>query len=256
VQSGGQADRSPIAHPIKGDGAYLEVMDRRVFISGATGYVGARVTRELLSRNWAVTALARQGSERKLPPGCQVMIGNALNAATFRPSAAAYIHLVGTPHPAPWKGEQFRAVDLVSLKASLTAAVRAGVEHFIYMSVAHPAPVMKSYIEVRTECERCIRDAGLRATILRPWYVLGPGHYWPYAIKPVYALLERIPRTRESARRLGLVTIKQMTAAIVHAAENPPSEMRIVEVPEIRECELTKRDTSERGSFVRTMSAR
>ena len=25
-----------------------------------------------------------------------------------------------------------------------------------------------------------------RTTILRPWYVLGPGHRWPYALKPMY----------------------------------------------------------------------
>jgi uncharacterized protein YbjT (DUF2867 family) len=31
--------------------------------------------------------------------------------------------------------------------------------------------------EARTRCEEMIRESGLNATILRPWYVLGPGHY-------------------------------------------------------------------------------
>ncbi|HEX8243550.1 MAG TPA: hypothetical protein VF541_08645, partial [Longimicrobium sp.] len=74
-----------------------------------------------------------------------------------------------------------------------------------------------------------------RATFIRPWYVLGPGHRWAYALKPVYWLLERIPATREQARRLGLVTLDDMVAALVHAVENPPaSGLRVVEVPEIR----------------------
>jgi len=58
----------------------------------------------------------------------------------------------------------------------------------MYVSVAHPAPVMNAYIEPRMEVEAAIRAAGLNATILRPWYVLGPRHRWPYVLLPFYAL--------------------------------------------------------------------
>jgi uncharacterized protein YbjT (DUF2867 family) len=39
---------------------------------------------------------------------------------------------------------------------------------------------------------------------------------------------------RAGARRLGLVTLRQMTAALVLAVENPPRSVRIATVPEIR----------------------
>ncbi len=55
--------------------------------------------------------------------------------------------------------------------------------------------VMKAYQAARAEGERMIRESGLAATILRPWYVLGPGHRWPYALVPMYWLFERIPAT-------------------------------------------------------------
>jgi len=45
---------------------------------------------------------------------------------------------------------------------------------------------MKAYIAVREECEEIIQESGLNATILRPWYVLGPGHRWPYMLLPMY----------------------------------------------------------------------
>ena len=67
----------------------------------------------------------------------------------------------------------------------------------MYLSVAQPAPMMKAYIAVRAECEAEILTAGLNATILRPWYVLGPGHRWPYVLIPLYRVLEMIPSTRE-----------------------------------------------------------
>jgi uncharacterized protein YbjT (DUF2867 family) len=104
----------------------------------------------------------------------------------------------------------------------------------VYVSVAHPAPAMKSYIEARMEGEALIRDAGLNATILRPWYVLGPGHWWPVTLLPIYWLMERIPSTRERARQLGLVTLRQMTIALADAVDNPAKGERIVDVPGIR----------------------
>jgi uncharacterized protein YbjT (DUF2867 family) len=125
-------------------------------------------------------------------------------------------------------------VDFVSARESVAAGRAAGVAHFVYVSVAQPAPAMRAYVGVRARCEALVRDAGLDATFVRPWYVLGPGHRWPYLLVPMYALLERIPATRETARRLGLVTLDDMVAALVQAVESPPGGVRIVTVPEIR----------------------
>ncbi len=79
-----------------------------------------------------------------------------------------------------------------------------------------------------------IHESGLAATILRPWYVLGPGHRWPYALVPMYWLFESIPATRETAQRLGLVTLKEMVAALVRSVESPADGIRILDVPSIR----------------------
>src|SRR5262249_44729577 len=128
----------------------------------------------------------------------------------------------------------FREVDLVSVRESVVAATASSIRHFIYVSVAQPAPMMKEYQAVRAEGETLIRASGLNATILRPWYILGPGHRWPYLLLPFYWLFERVPATRASSQRLGLVRLRQMIRALVRAVENPVSGIRIVEVPEIR----------------------
>ena len=210
---------------------------RNVFITGGTGYLGKRLIPELLKRGHTVRALVRQGSEAKLPPGCQSITGDPLDKESFAPQispADTFVQLVGVPKPSPAKAAQFRAIDLVSIQQSVPAAVAAGIEHFVYVSVAHPAPMMKAYIEVRSEGERLIRESGLRATILRPWYVLGPDHRWPYLLVPAYKLFEMLPSTRESAQRLGLVTLQQMINALLDAVENPSNNHHIIEVPEIR----------------------
>jgi len=208
-----------------------------VFVTGGTGFMGRSVILQLLHRGYTVRALARHGSEHKLPYGCQVIAGSALDKDSYASQVApaeTFLQLIGVSHPNPSKGDQFRAVDLKSGLSAVDAARAAGVQHFVYVSVAQPAPIMKSYIAVRAEVEKNIRESGLNATILRPGYVLGPGRRWPLLLKPAYWLMERIPGTRDSAQRLGLVTLEQMVAALVHAVECPAQGIRILEVAEIR----------------------
>jgi uncharacterized protein YbjT (DUF2867 family) len=209
----------------------------KLFVTGGTGYVGRPLISELVQRGHEARALVRAGSEAKLPSGCCAVLGNALDANSYREHirpADTFVQLVGVSHPSPAKAAQFRSVDLASASSAIKAATEAGVQHFVYLSVAHPAPVMKAYIEVRTACEAMLRESGLNATILRPWYVLGPGHRWPYVLLPIYWLMECLPPTRQGARRLGLVTLEQMKRGLVHAVENPCRGVRVVEVPEIR----------------------
>ena len=134
---------------------------------------------------------------------------------------------------------EFRSIDLASALASISAATEAKVDHFVYVSVAHPAPAMKAYWQARVEAEEALSASGMNATVLRPWYVLGPGHRWAYALIPFYALFRWIPSTRESALRLGLVTLPQMLGSLVSAVESPAIGTRIVEVPEIRRAQVS-----------------
>ena len=208
-----------------------------IFVTGGTGYLGRPLIARLLERGHVVRALVRPGSEGKVPPGVQAVVGDALDRSTWSKTVApadTLVHLVGTPHPSPWKGAEFQRVDLRSIRASVDAARAGGIRHLVYVSVAHPAPVMRDYIAARTAGEAAVRASGIPATILRPWYVLGPGHRWPYLLLPAYWLLARLPSTAEAAQRLGLISQDEMVGALVHAVEHPAADVRIVGVPEIR----------------------
>jgi uncharacterized protein YbjT (DUF2867 family) len=216
---------------------------RRVFIAGGTGYIGSALLPILLERGHRVRVLVRPGSKAQLPAECEVVSGNPLDANSYRQlirPADTFIHLVGVAHPSRAKAAEFRAVDLISVREAVSACGELGVQHFVYLSVAHPAPlgIMKNYIAVRAQCEKMIEERRLNCSILRPWYVVGPGRRWPYLLMPFYKVCEWLPFARGAALRLGLVTLDELILALIDAVESPAQGGRVIEVPEIREAGL------------------
>ncbi len=214
-----------------------------ILITGGTGYIGQHLVPVLLARGHRVRVLARAQSLGRVPRGASGIVGDALDgasiAAALRPGDTV-IHLVGTPHPSPSKADQFEKIDLVSIRETVSAAKQVGIAHLVYVSVAQPAPVMQAYVWVRLLGEKMIGAAELPASILRPWYVLGPGHWWPKLIRPLYMLADMLPSLRPTVERLGLLNIEQMMTAMAYAVENPPAngQRRIYDVPAIRRARL------------------
>jgi uncharacterized protein YbjT (DUF2867 family) len=206
-----------------------------VFLTGATGYIGRHLIPELLGRGHTVRALVRPASAGKLAAGAEPVVGDALNAITFAHQIApsdTFVQLVGVAHPSPAKAQEFQSVDLASIRESVRAVNGSTVRHFVYLSVAMPAPAMKAYVAVREEGERLVRETAIPATFIRPWYVLGPGHRWPYAVLPAYWLWSLFDR--DTSARLYPVKLARVVRAMADAIENPPGGVRVIEAPEMR----------------------
>jgi len=212
---------------------------KAVFITGGTGYIGRRLIGLLLKKGYKVKALVRKGSENKLPKGCSYVTGDPFDASSFStaiPRGTTFVQLLGVAHPGPKKKEQFRIIDLASARASAVAAKQAAVQHFVYVSVAQTATsIMQDYQRCRAAGEAAIRATQMTATFIRPWYVVGPGHYWPLLFQPLFKMLEWIPATTKKAKALRLVTLKQMLHSLLYAIENPPGTcVNIMEIEDIR----------------------
>ena len=182
--------------------------------------------------------MVRKGSEHKVPAGAEIITGDPFDAITFQqsiPVGSVFVQLLGVAHPSPKKAQQFKDIDLRSVKASADAASNAGIAHFIYVSVAmEPSRLMEAYQGVRKEGEEYCMKKKLNCTFIRPWYVLGPRHWWPIILLPFYGLAELSPALRKKARTKALVTIKQMLNALMNTIESAPLPLRSLEIKDIR----------------------
>lgn len=150
----------------------------RIFVTGASGFVGRAVTARLLAEGHAVRALVRPGSLRPLnaTPGLETAAGDVSDAASLLPAARgcqAAVHLVGIIRergPAT-----FQAVHVEGTRHVLDACREAGVGRLIYLSALGAGRGTGTpYFRTKEAAEELVRASGLDWTILRPSVIHGP----------------------------------------------------------------------------------
>lgn len=155
----------------------------RVAVTGASGFIGHHLIRELRAAGHAACAVARPANENE----------------TWRtpPDAEVLVHLAGRAHVLHEKAANPRRAFLESnlglTQAVFRAAASAGVGRFIYMSSAGvlgsstppggltdnaPASPHDAYSQSKWETECWLREqasARMETVIVRPPLVYGPG---------------------------------------------------------------------------------
>lgn len=209
-----------------------------LFITGATGYIGTRLMNALIFEGFRMIALVRPGSEHKIPAGIEIIVADVFKPEDWIskvPEQSVFIHLIGVPHPSPVKKQLFESVDLRAARIVALAAKSIQARKFIFLSVAmEPSAIMKEFQKAKSSAEEYINSLNLPHVFVRPWYVLGPGHWWPYLFFPLFKLLECIPSTAKKAKAFGFITIRQMINSLKYILKHLDEVPDIVEIEEIK----------------------
>jgi NADH dehydrogenase len=154
-------------------------MGARVFVTGASGFVGSAVVRELAGRSFAVNALLRGKKLPEIGGDIREIRGDLSDAAALDEGlrdCAVVIHLVGIIMENPAKGVTFQSVHVEGTRSTLDATRRAGIKRYIHMSALGTRAGARSvYHQTKWEAEELVRASGLDWTIIRPSMIHGPG---------------------------------------------------------------------------------
>jgi NADH dehydrogenase len=153
-------------------------------LTGATGFVGRAVLRELIARGHQAVCLVRDreaflASARELPRDrIEVVSGSIFDTdslAAAAQGADAAIHLVGIIQEDRLRGQTFRRV-LVDGSVNVFAACQAaGVRRYAHMSaLGTRKDAVSEYHKMKWLAECHLRDSGLDWTIFRPSIIHGP----------------------------------------------------------------------------------
>ena len=165
----------------------------RVLVTGASGFVGHAVCRELLARKHDVLALVRRpGSE---PEGTRAVVGDLtapehLADSLLKHKPECVVHLAAEI-ASQRDPEKINAVNVEGTRRLIEAAEAARVKRFVFASTVvtgeangrvlredEPLPVETEYGRSKQEGERLVRESDMHGVVVRPGHVYGPGGWY------------------------------------------------------------------------------
>ncbi|WP_158085758.1 NAD-dependent epimerase/dehydratase family protein [Henriciella aquimarina] len=204
-----------------------------IAITGATGFAGSHLVPHLRESNldWQLKCLARPRPGRQLEDHAKLnwipgSVGSAEAIDALVKDAATVIHAAGLTRATG--ADAFHSTNTRATAALVTAARRAGAQHFILISsLAASRPEVSPYAWSKALAEQAATAlAGdMRLTIVRPPAILGPGDS---ATRDSMAMLRRgwliHPGSRPSGSTFSWIDVNDLARFITGIAASPTSE--------------------------------
>ena len=193
----------------------------KVLLTGATGFVGAEIAKQLGQAGHPVRQLVRPGRPRRETPasGSEFQPGDVTEAASLKGACdgiQAVIHLVGIISEVG--GQTFEKVHAQGTKNLLAEAQRAGVRRFVQMSALGTRPNAPSrYHQSKWAAEESVRGSGLDYTIFRPSLIYGPRDHFVNLFAKIIRLSPIVPVVGNPRALFQPVAVEPVAAAFVRS---------------------------------------
>ncbi len=169
---------------------------KRVFLTGASGYVGGRLASRLLEAGYSLTSLARQPQKLVTrvwakDPRVEIVEGDLTDVdATARAmeGCGPAFYLV---HSMISAGAEYAARDRQIATVFADAAERAGLSRIVYLGgLGETGDDLSPHLSSRREVGRILASSGVPTTVLRAGVIIGSGSA---SFEILRYLVERLP---------------------------------------------------------------
>lgn len=228
-----------MTHPFEDPGAATAVAeapdplpehDRRpLLVTGAAGFVGAHVCRELARRGWRVRALVRdpaRAARRLASYPVTMRTGDIRDRAAVRDAIAGaqgVVHLAAIAIER--RGESYTSVNREATELLLDAAREAGVRRFVHMSQNGASPDSAfAFTRSKGEAEAAVTASDREWTVLRPSVIFGPEDEFVNVLGRLVRLSPGVLPLPDGGRaRFQPVSVEDVARAVARVLDRPES---------------------------------
>jgi dihydroflavonol-4-reductase len=215
----------------------------KVLLTGADGFLGSNISRELLKQGHSVRAFVIPGHSTKTLQGLPIEYfqGNLLNAQEVieaMQGCEAVIHAAASTSMWPYRSAHVRAVNISGTQHILQGVLAAGISRLVYVSSAssfgygnkaHPgdeshvynsAKFGLDYMDSKKEAQdlvlAAVKSDHLPAVVVNPCFMFGPYDSKPSSGAMIVAICKgKVPGYSPGGRNY--VSVKDVACGIVNA---------------------------------------
>jgi NADH dehydrogenase len=198
---------------------------RRIFVTGATGFVGRAVISALRAHGYAVRCLVRRGSELDLRglEAIERVEGDVLSPAALErdmEGCDTVVHLVGIIREEPATLSTFERIHTQGTINVLEAAAATGVRRYLHMSALGVRPGAQArYHRSKWAAEEAVRAGPIPWTIFRPSIIYGRSDQFVNMLAAMIRHYPMVPVIGSGQQRLQPVPVEHVAEAFARAVE-------------------------------------
>ena len=168
----------------------MEPNQGTVLISGATGFIGKRLTRALLDKGYRVRCMARKDAAA-IPDGAEIVKADMLERASLAQAMEGIDTAFYLVHSMAGGRGGFERRDREAAGNFVRAAEKAGVRRVIYLGgLGETGDDLSEHLKSRLEVADILRSGKFATTFLRAAVIIGAGGA---SFELVRGLVQRLP---------------------------------------------------------------
>jgi uncharacterized protein YbjT (DUF2867 family) len=207
----------------------------KIFVTGATGFVGPKIVHALRAQSNDVRVLVRTPARgaRLAGWGAELVTGDITDPASLRAAIDGCTHVVHLVALIKGSAGDFHRVMTEGTQHLVAAAKDVGVERFVLMSALGTSATSKDtvpYYAAKWAEEEAVKGSGLEYTVFRPSFVFGKdGGALPTFVKQVrYSPVVTV--IGPGLQRSQPIWVDDVAAYVARAIDAPAAANRTFEI--------------------------